>query len=327
MIAPMVVRHFGILAPALVSMLLLGAASSTSCIIPDHGIVALVDCGVRWCATAEYAQALDDANNPVDIQEPQPDGTSDWVTECVCMRPLDDGVLRAEAPAMQYEILRNQVLDAARQACIDRAIANQLAPDPPPPDDALLDVTCTEAVTTIFRDGCCQRRSDECDGYAYTCDADLDPTEGDSLGPYATIGGDDSGADSTGADSSTGEMVSLAPFYAEVSCAGTTCRIGQPLIDAILGAPEAVLAEGTSLAFASVAGKVVGLELRGVEPDNLAGHLGLRDGDLILRVGELPLTTEAELFAAARSAHDAEHITVLVERNGATHLRHFIRTR
>jgi hypothetical protein len=50
-------------------------------------------------------------------------------------------------------------------------------------------------------------------------------------------------------------------------------------------------------------------------------------GDLILRVGELPLTCEAELFAAARSAHDAEHITALVERNGATHLRHFIRTR
>lgn len=60
-------RRGGMLVSALVLALMAGAASSTSCIIPDHGIVALVDCGVRWCATAEYAEALNDASNPVQV--------------------------------------------------------------------------------------------------------------------------------------------------------------------------------------------------------------------------------------------------------------------
>lgn len=85
-----------------------GAVSGTSCIIPDHGIVALVDCGVRWCATAEFAKALDGDDNTVQVQEPRPDGSSDWVTECVCMLPSEDLVLRSEAPPMQYEILRDR---------------------------------------------------------------------------------------------------------------------------------------------------------------------------------------------------------------------------
>jgi hypothetical protein len=184
--------------PAVTVAVVAGAVSGTSCIIPDHGIVALVDCGVRWCATAELAKALDENGNPVEVQQPQPGGTTDWVTECVCVTPADDLVLRAEAPPMQYEILRNQVLDAARQACIDQAIANDLDPDPPPPDEALLDVTCTEAVTTIFRDGCCLMRNDEC-GTNETCDADIDATAGEA-GPLVTEGGESGpgGVDSSG---------------------------------------------------------------------------------------------------------------------------------
>jgi hypothetical protein len=303
---------------------LIGATSGTSCIIPDHGIVALVDCGARWCATAEAAEALNEFGSVTQVQQPQSDGTSGWVTECVCMTPADDLVLLSQTPVMQYDLLRNQILDAARQACIDQAISNGLQPDPPPPQDDALDPSCTEAVTTIFRDGCCSMRNDVC-GTTASCDPDPDLTGGEP-GPFATAEGEGSGADSTGAGGSTGEMSSLEPYYAEVSCIGTTCRVGQGLIDAIVSSPEAVLAEGTSLSFvADRAGKVVGLELRGVERDNLAGRLGLREGDVVLRVDELPLTSEAELWTAAERAYRSERVTMKVVRDDATHEWVFVR--
>lgn len=321
-----------LMAPAIAAAIVGSTVAGTSCIIPDHGIVALVDCGVRWCATAEYAQALNDFGNPVQVQEPQPDGSTDWVTECVCMTPDDDLVLRAEAPAMQYDLLRNQVLDAARKACLDQAIANNLDPDPPPPQDQALEVSCTEAVTTIFRDGCCNLRNDLCGGSTQSCDADPDPTEGEGPGPFVPetdgSGGDgSSGLDSTGGGGDGGVAPSLEPFYAEVRCSGTTCTIGQPLIDAIVSSPEAVLAEGTSLAFVSSRGVVVGMELRGVEASNLAGRLGLRDGDVIVRVGEMTLRDEAEVLAAAEWAAGVGEVTVVVMRDGGRYERRFVRGR
>jgi hypothetical protein len=292
--------------------------SGTSCVIPDHGIVALVDCGARWCATAEFAEALTESGDVVQVQEPQADGSSGWVTACVCMPPADDAVLLAGAPQIQYELLRNQILDAARQACLDAAITNGYDPDPPYPFDEQLEPSCYEAVTTIARDGCCKMLNADC-GTSNSCDPDPDATDG---GASTTADAPDS------ADSTTGAMSSLAPFYAEISCTADTCRIGQPLLDAIVAAPELFLAEGTSLRFASTAaGQPVGLELQGVAPDTLAGHLGLRDHDVLLRVDDLPLTTELELLAAATHAQAAEHLTVLVRRDGVTHPRHLARAR
>jgi hypothetical protein len=319
-----------VVVPAVAAGILGGSVAGTSCIIPDHGIVALVDCGIRWCATAEHAKALNQLNNPVDVLEPKPDGSVGWVTECICMTPTDDLVLRAEAPAMQYDLLRNQVLDAARQACLDRALANQLDPDPPPPSDALLDVTCTEAVTTIVRDGCCKLRNDLCGGSTQSCDDD--PTGGEDPGPFVPSSESSDGAnsaDSTGGDSTTteGSMSSLAPLHAEVVCEGTTCTIGQPLIDAIVSSPEAVLAEGTSLTFASSEGVVIGMELRGVERDNLAGHLGLRNGDVVVLVADMPVRDEAELLAAAEHAASVDALTVELLRDGRRLVRHFVRDR
>lgn len=301
--------------------------SGTSCIIPDHGIVALVDCGASWCATAELAEALDPFDNIVQVQEPQPDGSSGWVTECVCMTPADDLILRAGSPPMQYELLRNQILDATRQACLDAAVANGFDPDPPYPLDDLLDPSCYEAAGSIFRDGCCKRLNAEC-GTNDSCDADLDPTDRDPTddAPAATTDPSDS-ADTTAAPDSTGEMSSLEPYYAQITCTGRTCRIGQPLIDALLAAPELLLAEGTSLRFASLDGHVVGLELHDVAPDTLAGHLGLRDHDILLCVAGLPLTNETELLQAATFAQAADHLAVLVHRDGTTHEHHLVRER
>jgi hypothetical protein len=313
------------LVPAMATVFLGSVVAGSSCIIPDHGIVALVDCGIRWCATAEYAKALNEFDNPVDVQEPQPDGTVTWVTECLCMTPDDDLVLRAGAPTMQHDLLRNRVLDAARQACLDRAIANHLDPDPPPPLDAVLEVTCTEAVTTLFRDGCCGLRSDLCGGSTQSCDAD--PTDGEEPGPFTPSSEGPGGLDSTDGGSTEGSLSSLAPLYAEVACDGSTCAIGQPLVDALLHAPEAVLAEGTSLTFVSRQGTVIGMELRGVEPDTLAGHLGLRDGDVLVRVGGRPIRNEAELLAAADEAMRADDLTVELRRDERTLVRRFVRAR
>ena len=48
------------------------------------------------------------------------------------------------------------------------------------------------------------------------------------------------GLDSTGGGADGGTAPSLEPFYAEAKCSGTTCTIGQPLIDAIDGAASAL---------------------------------------------------------------------------------------
>lgn len=326
MIGLMVDEHHWWVASGVTLALGLCVSSSVSCIIPDHGIVALVDCGSRWCATAEFAEALNEQGAIIQIQAPQPDGGVGWVTECVCMKPADDAILLAGAPQIQYEILRNQIIDATRQACLDVAIANGHDPDPPYPLDEQLDPSCYEAVTTIFRDGCCKLLNADC-GTNDSCDADPDPTDGE-----ATTTAPPDSADTTASDASTGEMSSLEPFYTEITCTGDTCRIGQPLIDAILAAPELLLAEGTSLRFAtaptaSPTSRPVGLELRSVAPDTLAGHLGLRDHDILLRVDDLPLTTEAELIAAATHAQAVDHLTVLVLRDEATLTRHLVRVR
>lgn len=178
----------------------------------------------------------------------------------------------------------------------------------------------------IFRDGCCKRLNSEC-GTNDSCDADLDPTgDGPSSTDSATTA--DSADTTASPDSSTGEMSSLAPFYAEITCIADTCRIGQPLIDAILAAPELLLAEGTSLRFATTsAGRPLGLELQGVERDTLAGHLSLRDHDILLRIDDLPLRTEAELLDAATFAQAADHLTVFVLRDGVVHERRLVRER
>lgn len=86
-------------------------------------------------------------------------------------------------------------------------------------------------------------------------------------------------------------------------------------------APEAALAEGTSLTFVSVEGKVVGLELRGVEPGNLAGRLGLRERDVVLRVDGLPLGSMEEVMAAVERAQRVQRVTVTVLRDGVAHER------
>ncbi|MCX4241344.1 hypothetical protein [Paraliomyxa miuraensis] len=307
----------------LVVGLLVASLLGSSCIIPDEGIVGSVYCGARWCATAEFAEALQN-DSIVQVQETQSDGTTGWVTRCICMTPAEDAVLQTGAPQLQYELLRAQIIDATRQACLDVAIANGLEPDPPYPFDEWLEPSCYEAVTTVFHDGCCSLLSTECGGQSACHD---DATAGEpSTGGGVTTAPDT--ADTTAAaDSSTGDMSSLEPFYAEVSCSGTTCRIGQPLIDAMLSSPEAVLAEGTSLSFFPTGGPPLGLRLHGVEPDNLAGRLGFHDGDLVLRVAHLPLTTEAELLDALALAQDLDDLTLLVLRDGTTHERRFLRQR
>jgi hypothetical protein len=47
----------------------------------------------------------------------------------------------------------------------------------------------------------------------------------------------------------------------------------------------------------------------------------------LLRVDELPLTTEAELLAAATHAQSVDHLTMLVRRDDAAHVRHLVRVR
>lgn len=87
------------------------------------------------------------------------------------------------------------------------------------------------------------------------------------------------------------------------------------------------MAEGTSLAFVSSGGAVVGMKLRGVEAGNLAGRLGLRDGDVIVRVGGMTLRNEAEVLAAAEQAAGVDEVTVVVMRDGGRYERRFVRGR
>jgi len=308
------------------SVVMLGSGTamlhaSVSCIIPDHGIVALVDCGARWCASAPFAEALNTNGERIQVQQANPDGSTGWVVQCRCMTPDEDLVLLNASPHLQYELLRSQIVDGTREACIDVAIANDLDPDPPVGNDEILDPDCYEAVTSIYRDGCCTITSDQCGG-SNSCDGP------DTGGPDTGGPDTDPGDPTDGADDTTGEgaLPPLDPFYDHIACDGTTCHIGQPLIDALLANPEAALAEGTSLTLHPIAAPT-GLRLHGVEPGGLAHLLGLREGDQILRIDGLPLTTQTELFDAAAHAYEADAVTISLRRGRATHDRHFVRVR
>jgi hypothetical protein len=71
--------------------------------------------------------ALIEGSGVVQVQEPQPDGTSGWVTACVCMTPADDLILRAGEPPLQHELLRTQVVDAARHSSPARRLTTHLS--------------------------------------------------------------------------------------------------------------------------------------------------------------------------------------------------------
>ncbi len=294
------------------------AASSISCIIPDHGIVTLVDCGTRWCADAPFAKAFNQNEQAVEVQQANPDGTTGWVTHCLCMTHEQDATLQTAFPHLQYELLRDQILDATRQKCIDVAVNNGLDPDPPIGDDAALEPDCYEAVATVYRDGCCAMRSDECGG-VLTCDA------GGTSGQSTDAGSDDSSGSASADDTTTeGTLDSLAPYYHHIDCAGSTCIIGQPLIDALLQNPGAALAEGTSLAFHPPRAPT-GLRIQGIEPGGLADQLGLHEGDHILRIDDHTVTDEASLLTAAAHAYAADEVTVILLRDATPHERRFIR--
>lgn len=58
-----------------------------------------------------------------------------------------------------------------------------------------------------------------------------------------------------------------------------------------------------------------------------ADRLGLDEGDVLVRVDELPLTDEAELMAAASRAYEAAEVAVFVLREGVVHERRLVRGR
>ncbi len=158
------------------------AASSTSCIIPDAGIITFSECGTAWCASAPFAQALGADGVLFDVQQTGPDGTVSWVSECVCMTPEEDLVLQIGNPSMQYELLRNRILDATRQRCLEVALDDGLDPDPPFPASEQLEPSCYDAATGLSRDGCCTLESTQCEG-SRTCDMPAFDSDGDSDPP------------------------------------------------------------------------------------------------------------------------------------------------
>src|SRR5690606_40523158 len=57
------------------------------------------------------------------------------------------------------------------------------------------------------------------------------------------------------------------------------------------------------------------LVVEGVGRDTLAARLGLRDGDVLLEVDGMPLTSEAELLEVVTLAYEAEALSVRVRRD------------
>lgn len=63
-----------------------------ACIIPDKGIIVLAPCGKPWCAEATNAFAMNDEDQPIQIQETV-NGQPAFVERCGCFNAEDQAIL------------------------------------------------------------------------------------------------------------------------------------------------------------------------------------------------------------------------------------------
>jgi type II secretion system protein C len=63
-------------------------------------------------------------------------------------------------------------------------------------------------------------------------------------------------------------------------------------------------------------GKLVGLRLRGVRPDGLLGHIGLKEGDRLDTINGYRVTEPNEVLVLYTRLRQLDHLSIAIERDG-----------
>jgi PDZ domain len=97
---------------------------------------------------------------------------------------------------------------------------------------------------------------------------------------------------------------------------GDRYRIDRPLFLRALGNPGGA-AGGAYFRAVERDSRVVGMEVRGVRTPSPLSAMGIRSGDVVLRVNGIALDDAVELLSALRDARQAELVTLQITRDGA----------
>jgi len=276
--------------------------SCSACIIPDHDIQFLSDCGVEWCVTipmtGDGRAWGDQVGTDVAVMDVV-NGNVTALKRCVCMTPAESRILDAgcTTPPCDPEFVELQaaVVNLTYEACIT-ASAENYEPDlnqhtaTVNPGNTCLEAS--EFWTPTKSEDACSVPSEECD-----TDAPL-LTGGGGSEPFITY---------------------------SIPCSGGTCTVPDGVIDEIDANPEILMSSTTRLTQVKSGGVPIGMRFSGISLSSLAYRLGFRNNDIVQEINGLPFKVQSDLFSAFVELRVSETATLKVRRGTSTLYLNFTR--
>ncbi len=110
----------------------------------------------------------------------------------------------------------------------------------------------------------------------------------------------------------------LSKLYDAIECEVGRCTLPRDLIDKLLADP-AHLTRQARVIPAIVDGESAGMKFYGIRPSSLLHALGIKNGDMVIRVGEFPLTGPDSALNAYAGLRGAKEIEIELVRKGQRH--------
>lgn len=110
---------------------------------------------------------------------------------------------------------------------------------------------------------------------------------------------------------------------AAIRCQGARCTLPRSTLDWML-ADQSLLMRSARLIPKTDQGKVRGFALYGIRPASLFDRLGLKNGDLLLRIADQSLDNPEAALVAYTHVRSAEQILVEIERAGSKQTRIYV---
>lgn len=109
----------------------------------------------------------------------------------------------------------------------------------------------------------------------------------------------------------------LGDITSGVSCSGNNCTVEKQLVDKLL-ANTTMLATSARFVPSIKDGKPNGFRLFAIRPNSIFGKIGLQNGDTVRQINGNDISTPDQALQAYTKLRNATHLSVQVERNGAT---------
>lgn len=124
-------------------------------------------------------------------------------------------------------------------------------------------------------------------------------------------------------DSSPASEADQTALLRSIRCQGPRCTLPRSTLDKLFADQSLLLRSGRLLP-KTREGKVLGFALAGIRPSSLFDRLGLRNGDLILRIADQTLDSPESALAVYATVRSAPQISVEIERGGAKQTRTYV---